>query len=190
MTNVCHPPASSVSVASITVLRNCACSSVSFPPWFGPRGRSFSIAPGPSRATRFRQRPTLFSSTASSAAIALFVLPSAAISTILALSRNRTDVLRADAHPANLLRSPFVNSTAAATRIAYPSAHRSRLSLAVPAKPAREIRLADTTASDLLHRPDCVQRVELKALAVVGEEQPRRNPSRPFVAVDESVVVG
>ena len=111
-------------VASRTWLRSSACLSESLPPWFAPRGRSFSILDIPSFATRLRQRPTLFASVPSSAAIALFVIPSDAIRTIRARSRRRTEVLRAEAHFSSFLCSSFDRVISAATRIASPSTSR------------------------------------------------------------------
>ena len=60
----------------------------------------------------------------------------------------------------------------------------------MPPEPIGEICLCDTNTSDAFHSPDCVQRVEVKALAVVCQKQTRSDPCCPFVAVDEAVVVG
>ena len=113
-------------VASMTLRHSSACFLEFLPPWFAPRGRSFSILDIPSFATRVRQRPTLFASTLNSAAIALFVMPSAAIRTIRARSRRRTEVLRVEAHFSGFLRSSLDRTISTATRIAQPSRFRRR----------------------------------------------------------------
>ena len=77
-------------------------------------------------ATRFRQRPTSFASVSSSAAIALFVIPSDAIGTIRARSRSRTEVLRDEAHLSSVLCASFDRMISAATRIALTISTRSR----------------------------------------------------------------
>ena len=76
------------------------------------------------------------------------------------------------------------------TRYTCSRRYQQTSGLEMPAKPAREISLADTATSDILHSPDCVHRVEVKPLAVVCQEQTRSDPCRPLVAVEEAVVVG
>ena len=95
-----------------------ACAFGHLPPWFPPRGRSFSIPFSPSSAYRRRQRPTLSVCVRSSSAMALFVIPSEAISTIRDRSRSRTVALRDRDHRSRTSRSPSASSIPTAFRMA------------------------------------------------------------------------
>ena len=86
-------------VSRITSRLSAAWAIESLPPWLPPRGRSFAIPATPSSANRRLQRPTLFWSVPSLAAIAWFVIPPAAVSTIRERSRSRTAALRCAARP-------------------------------------------------------------------------------------------
>ena len=108
---------SRVVVASTIRLRSAARSASLRPPWLPPRARSFSIPARPSSAYRRRQRPTLFTSAPSSAAISLFVIPSDAFSTIRDRSRSRTGTERDDDHRSSFSRSPSGISILGAARM-------------------------------------------------------------------------
>ena len=76
----------------------------------GLRGASFSIAGGPPAAKRPRQRLTLSGMMPNSVAMSLFILPSAASSTIWAPCINHTGVLGPRDHRTKSLRCGSVNS--------------------------------------------------------------------------------
>ena len=103
----------------ISVL-SAACAFGHRPPWLPPRGRSFSIPLIPSSAYRRRQRPTLSVYVPSSAAMAVFVIPPAAISTIRDRSRSRTIALRDRDHLSRISRSLSVTSISTAFRMWLP----------------------------------------------------------------------
>ena len=117
----CVPSGASVCVVSrITSRLSAAWAFESLPPWLPPRGRSFAIPSSPSSANRRRQRPTLFWSVPSLAAISLFVMPPAAISTIRERSRSRIAALRDRDNRSSRCRSASDSSILTATRMAPP----------------------------------------------------------------------
>ena len=115
----CVPSGASLCVVSrITSRLSKACVFEFLPPWLPPRGRSFAIPSSPSSAYRRLQRPTLFWSVPNFAAIALFVIPPAAIKTIRERSCSRTAVLRERANRSSRCRSASDSSILTATRMA------------------------------------------------------------------------
>ena len=57
------------------------------------------------------------------------------------------------------------------------------------AEPIGKLGFVDLTASDTFHNLNRIQGIEVKTLAVVGQEQASNDPGGTFIAVDETVVL-
>ncbi len=160
----------------ISVL-SAACAFGHLPPWLPPRGRSFSIPFMPSSAYRRRQRLTLSLLVRSSRAMAVFVIPSEAISTICDRSRCRTVALRDRDHRSGISRSPSATSISTAFRMAP--------SLSVPLDSAR--RRSITRTAMLLTGYNADTTLASRPATCASPKAPR---SRPAIQSGRSVCGG